>query len=301
MAWVWNRTGGWVCLAGMLVLLRAGKAGGAEDTNTFDVSYSQYSLSPERMEFSQELGKRFLQSVVTSDDMVFDRFASPSARWSWNRREDRMGYNAIGQFNSDGARLFGNIGLDSLRMAAISALPVEIWQDDWEGWLANSVVNSIGNPEEEHVELTSVSYSAMRNSWERTGGNSGIRWGFRPWRTNPYIYFLAHAGRLGNRPLLTFEGRAGYSLFDSMKVECRLTLQLTERWRVASGASLDPSKAGSSDARATHFAVSLERIIPTLEAATDSVFYIGFRSGVNGATVNPRHESLLIAGLSRRW
>ena len=40
------------------------------------------------------------------------------------------------------------------------------------------------------------------------------------------VYLLAHAGRWDGRPLITFEGRAGYTLMGSTHIEGRLTLPL---------------------------------------------------------------------------
>ena len=198
--------------------------------------------------------------------------------------------------------MFATIGLDSLRTAAIAVLPVDWWEEYWERKLANFIVGSIGNPQEEHIEIRSLSYSAVRSSWERANENAGIQWGVRPWRTSPYLYFLAHAGRLDGRRLITFEGRAGYTLFGSAtRIEGRLTLQLPASFRIAGSGSFDPGRIGSGDPGATHFAVTLERVIGSGGPNPEGVFYVGFRSGVNGNSSNPRQENLIVAGLSRRW
>src|SRR5207253_605645 len=121
--------------------------------------------------------------------------------------------------NAAGANLFAKIGLDSLRTAAIEALPLEFWQDHWLGWLGDFINGTIGNPEEEQIRLDSISYSAVRASWESNNKNSGFQWGLRPWSRSPYLYLLAQAGHYDSRPLLAFETRAGYTLFGAPRIE----------------------------------------------------------------------------------
>ena len=149
--------------------------------------------------------------------------------------------------------------------------------------------------------MTSISYSAVRSSWEAGNRNSGIQWGVRPSRTNPYLYFLAHAGRLDGRPLITFEGRAGYTMFGSSQVEGRLTLQLPASCRIAGGMSVDPGRVGSHNPDATHIGVTLERTVRLGKLIPDAVFYLGFRSGGNRGPSTMRQENLIVAGLSTRW
>ncbi len=111
----------------------------------------------------------------SSDSIVFDRLSSPSSRLGRERRQNRFGYASLDTFNSDGANTFATMGLDSLRTAAIEVLPFDRWQDSWLGRLAPLIAGTIGNPQEEHIEVTSISYSAIRSSWERENANGGIQ------------------------------------------------------------------------------------------------------------------------------
>src|SRR2546430_10455432 len=72
--------------------------------------------------------------------------------------------SSLERFNTAGASLFSKIGLDSLRTAAIEALPLDLWQDHWLGWLGNLITGTIGNPRsEEHTsELQSQSNLVCR-------------------------------------------------------------------------------------------------------------------------------------------
>jgi hypothetical protein len=177
-------------------------------------------------------------------------------------------------------------------------LPLDHWADFWQGHILNFIANAIGNPEEQHIGLMSSSYSAVRSSWEVANEGAGLTWGLRPWGSSPYLYFLAQAGHLDGRSLVTLEGRAQYTVLGSTKLEGRLTFQLPASFRLAAGTSIDPSCIGSHVADAyPHIAVTLERAL----RASHGVFFLGFRSGVRDNSSNPRTENLFIAGLSKSW
>jgi len=277
------------------------QAASTDRTNQAVISYPPLFPILEPAERSDVLSERFFQEVMASDSIVFDRFAGPSSRLAWERRQDSFGYGGLDRFNSSGASMFATIGLDSLRTAAIEVLPFDRWQDYWLGRLTHFITGTIGNPQEEHIEVTSISYSAVRSSWEKENEKGGIQWGLRPWRTTPYVYLLAHAGRWDGRPLITFEGRAGYTLMGSTHIEGRLTLPLPASFRIAGAGSVDPGRPGSRDAGMPHLGITLERVVRSRSLRPDGVFFVGFRSGVNGGGSNPRQENLIVAGLSTAW
>jgi hypothetical protein len=270
-------------------------------TNEAVIEFVPHAVNLESRSRSEILVDRFFQEAVDSDSIVFDRITGPSSRLSWARKQDLRGYESIEQFNNQGQKMFANIAADSLRTAATAALPLDLWEDRWEGWLAGLVNGAIGNTAEEHVEITSISYSAVRSSWEKSNERGGFKWGLRPWRTNPYLYFLAHAGRFENRPLFTFEGRGGYSLFGSPKLQARVTLQLPSSFRLAGGASVDPFRLAANEPGATHFGLTLERVWRSNGSVPDSVFYIGFRSGRSDSASEPQIDNQVLAGFARRW
>jgi hypothetical protein len=276
-------------------------AASTSKTNDAVIEFVAPSINLESQNRSEILVDRFFQETVGSDSIVFDRITGPSSRLSWARKQDIHGYESIEQFNKQGQKMFVNIASDSLRTAATAALPLDLWEDRWKGWLAGLVNGAIGNPAEEHVEMTSISYSAVRSSWESSNERGGFKWGLRPWRTNPYLYFLAHAGRFENRPLITFEGRGGYSLFGSPKLQARVTLQLPSSFRLAGGASVDPFRLAANESGATHFGLTLERVWRSNNSVPDSVFYIGFRSGRSDSSSDPLIDNQVLAGFAKRW
>jgi len=270
-------------------------------TNQAAVSYNYSSpfLDVENPDPMEVLRRRFFKEVAASDDTVFDRFLGPSALMAWSRDENLFGYGSVERFNAAGVSLFTKIGMDSLRTAATEALPFDLWEDHWLGWLGDFVGGTIGNPAEERFQLTSISYSAVRSSWEGSK-NSTIQWGLRPWRRNPYVYVFAQAGHFDSRPLLTFESRAGYTLLGASRLESRLAVQLPFSFRFAGSGTVNPARMNSNDPTAANFVITLERLIGS-QLHPDSLFYIGFRSGVHGGVGGPRHENMIVLGFSKPW
>ena len=268
-------------------------------TNEAAISYTSSSVLVENRLEMDVLKEHFIDEVGTSEDVVFDRVFGPAAELAWVRRLNTLHYGAVERFNSEGANLFSRIGVDSLRDAAVEAFPTDFWTDHWLGWFANLVSGTIGNSEEERIQLTSVSYSAVRSAWERSG-TATFQWGLRPWNTTPYVYFLLQAGHFEGKPLLTLESRAGYTIMGSSKVETRLTLALPASCRIAASASMDPGRVNSGDAGSRFFGVTLERLIGERDSNPTSLFYVGFRAGIRDVSSNPRHENMIVAGLFRK-
>jgi len=271
---------------------------GEGQTNEAVISYTSPSILMESHPDLDVFRQSLINELATSEDIVFDRVLGPAAQLSWARRQNNLGYGSLDRFNSDGASLFTRIGVDSLRNAAVESFPTEFWQEHWLGWFGNLINGTLGNSEEERVQLTTVSYSAVRSSWEKSGKSSSIQWGLRPWNTSPYIYFLVQAGHFERRPVLTLESRAGYTLFGSSKVEARLTLELPASFRIAASASMDPGKVNTMEPGSKFVGVTLERLIGG--ANPSALFYLGFRSGIRDTSTNPRHENMIMAGLFKR-
>jgi len=274
----------------------------AGQTNKQMVQFSlQVPVTLENANAIDVLVDRLSHEVVANDRIVFDRISGPSAQLAWIRAENRSGYAAHDGYGSVGRDLFTTIGTDSLRIAAVEALPLDIWQDSWLHWLGHLITGAIGDPEEEHLALVSSSYSAVRSSWEASFKETHIQWGIRPWRSYPYVYVLARAGRIEGQPLLTLEGRAGYKMFDAPRIETRLTVQLPASFRIAGGVAFDPSRVGQTQPGGAEFAVTVEKVLRPHSPYSDAIFFAGFRSGVNTTFSTPRRESAFLAGVFRGW
>ena len=288
----------------VLLLNVLGVSLGAEstaNTNKIALTYLPPPVTLESTVRSEVFTRRLFEEIMDSSSIVFDRFTGPASRLGWARKEDRLGYGSIEEYNMDGARLFSTIGLDSLRTAATEALPPAQWPDQWEARFGDLLTGTLGNPQEEHFPLTSGNYSAVRSSWERDSEKAGVQWGLRPWRTSPYFYFLAQAGRLEGQRLVIFETRARYTLLGASRIEARLSLQLPGAFRLAGSGSVDPARFGTSDPSATQIGFTLERVVPSRTSGVPAVFYVGFRSGVTDQSSNPRTEHLVVMGLAKAW
>ena len=115
---------------------------------------------------TEAVTENFSAGLLKSDSFEFDRFQGPASQLNWVRRFNAQGYNAIERFNSSGARMFQSLASDSLRDATAAALPSEYWEDVWTGLLGKSIAGTIGDAEEERLDYTSISYSALRRSWK---------------------------------------------------------------------------------------------------------------------------------------
>lgn len=289
-----------VSLMGFMVAASNAHAADAPINSRLELTYSGpfvLTENPNRMELLRET---FLTEVLTSDDVAFDRFFGPASRMGWTRTSELFGYQSLDRFNAAGASMFAKIGLDSLRSAAIEALPLESWQDHWLGGLGDFINGTLGNPEEEHIQLSSLAYSAVRSSWETERRSARIQWGLRPWSDTPYLYFLVQAGHYESKPLLTLETRAGYTLFGASKLESRLALQLPASFRIAGSASAYPSRLNGGEPGASNFGLTLERFVGS-RLKPESLFYVGFRSGVRADAAGSRHENFIACGFIKRW
>jgi hypothetical protein len=293
---------GWLVVFALSPFASLAAGTGPGQTNEANLIYLPAWVDFQPPPPTEVLVDNFSAQVLTSDSFAFDHFFGPASRLSWLRRFNAQGYRAIEKVNSAAAGMFESIGADSLRDAVAVALPGEYWQDQWTGWLGESLAGTIGDAEEEHVDYTSISYSALRSTWESSHGGAGFSWGFRPWRTNPYLYLLAHAGHFEQRPLLTLEGRSGYSLFGSTKLEGRLSLALPAAFQLSAAGSLDPARMHMHEHSTARFALTLERVLHLSgRAVPDAVFFLGFRAGQTSVLGEMRQESMALIGLCQTW
>src|SRR5438477_11261801 len=99
-----------VCAASFSV-----QASNVTETNQEAAFYVSPWLLLEGGKQIEVLNDRFTAEVMTSDSIVFDRFAGPSSQLSWVRRQYRLGYASLDNINSQGANMFASIGMDGLR------------------------------------------------------------------------------------------------------------------------------------------------------------------------------------------
>ncbi|HSU53113.1 MAG TPA: hypothetical protein VLT36_03555 [Candidatus Dormibacteraeota bacterium] len=298
--------GQWPVLGFPLLWLGTFSSLSASPTAVTNDALLLYEL-PRAMEnspYGNAIRETAFQERLRTEVLIFDELSSPSAQVGLARRQSRLGYASLDRLNRKGASIFKGAALDTLRTVAVETLPLEMWEDHWTSWLANSVIGTIGNPEEERMNLMSISYSAVTSLWEDENNTGPVLWGVRPWRTNPYIYFFARVGHFEGRPLATFEGRAGYEFFGTGKVEARVSLALPAGFTLATAFAFNPASRGMYFSDVNAASVTLQHLVGYHSFARNTLFYLGFRSGMARPTANRatgRGENLLVAGLARAW
>ncbi|HWD92088.1 MAG TPA: hypothetical protein VG938_07035 [Verrucomicrobiae bacterium] len=247
-----------------------------------------------------------------SPDSVFTlslQSPRPQAAFFWQRFDDGFADNANDIF-SDALRplnviqwnldLRGKDFSDSFRRRAASQarsafyksieygtreaaveLPIMLWLDERDGWLADLLRGSIDDVDEEAVAPFGLTYESVEQSWWRRLANGGTHYGFRALRTSPYAY-VSRAITDGERTILSANLRYYYNHFADHRVELALAVPL------AYGMALDFGSAyefGGRDNRKAVFKL-------LKEFKGGGIAHVGFEA---------REHPALIAGISFAW
>jgi hypothetical protein len=89
--------------------------------------------------------------------------------------------------NSAARQAFTKSVLYGIRETTVD-LPVMVWLEERQDFFMGLLENSIGGVEEESVAPLSLSYQDTERSWWNSLAESGLRYGIRPFRTDPYAY-----------------------------------------------------------------------------------------------------------------
>ncbi len=274
-----------ICAVNVLSPLTAGYATETNDTAftrtlALDVSDAQLSSTPI---------KRYEQELLRNQGSIIDKFGPPSYL-EWTRRYNKEGYAIHDHINSQGASAVERIVGDSLRETSVALLPIQEWKT-----FGNLLLGSIGSTAEERTEAISASYSETEHSWrQQVEEDKVIRYGLRPWRSDPYGYFglrVGHWGGMENLPLFIFEGRVGYKFFNSGKIEGRLTLPLPHKFQLVGGIGTDPLRLGSQGPSPTVMSARLEYVFN--KSKKTRVMYLGAQSSAS--------ETLIASGFIFDW
>jgi len=98
-----------------------------------------------------------------------------------------------------------------LRTAAIEVLPFDALAGLLAGTVGHFITGTIGNPQEEHIEMTSISYSLSGHHGRRKMRR--VSNGLPPVEDHTYVYLLAHADD-------------GWAATDHLRGPCRYTLMV---------------------------------------------------------------------------
>ncbi len=181
------------------------------------------------------------------DDRVDELFADrlhPFNVMSWNME--------LADGNSDHVRERGastvshalsKSAVSGLREAAVD-LPIMLWLKERQGLLADFLRNSLDEVGEEEVAPLDVSYRLVERSWwQRLSESGDVRYGIRPFRTNPYA-FLSMGIRDGDTLLMLAHMRYHYDQFAEHLFEIALSLPLAHGFSIDLGTSYRLGREG---------------------------------------------------------
>jgi len=143
---------------------------------------------------------------------------------NWSFELADRGYDQFQERISSAARnAISKSVAHGFREAAVD-LPIMLWLEDRQDFLADFLRNSVGNVGEERVAPLDVSYRlAERSWWKGLSENEDVRFGIRPFSTSPYT-FLSRAIRDGDTLLLLAHVRYHYRNFADHRFEIALSL-----------------------------------------------------------------------------
>lgn len=105
-------------------------------------------------------------------------------------------------------------------------LPLMVWLEGQRNFLADFLLNSMGNVEETAVAPLDPAYRALERSWwQRLANNRNFSFGFRPFRTSPYA-FMSTSVWSGDSLLMLAHVRYHYRNFADHQFEVAISLPL---------------------------------------------------------------------------
>lgn len=110
------------------------------------------------------------------------------------------------------------------REAAVE-IPLMLWLEDHDGWLADLLRGSVDDVGEEAVSPFNLSYERVEQSWWRRLADGQTHYGFRPLRTSPYFY-VSRGITDGEHTILSANVRYYYDHFANHRVELALSVPL---------------------------------------------------------------------------
>lgn len=252
-------------------------------TSKIDIIYIPRNFTLEDPRPSGEIIHRFEQELGRNYDVIIDKLGPPSYL-TWMKKEQHPDYDYEREWSDVGKNVTIRFLGDSMAETAVALFPIEEWRyfgnQEWRNfWILMSglVLGSIGNTVETRSS-TSPEFSAADDSWWKRMKENGLRYGLRPWRKDPYIYAgsrIGHHGGSENLPVVIFEQRIGYRLFDAEILTTRLIFPLPHKFRIATSVSFDPLNLDGGDNR-FRFTMKIERNFGR-ESST-KILYLGARN-----------------------
>jgi len=111
-----------------------------------------------------------------------------------------------------------------IRDAAME-MPLMLWLDDYQSWLANLLRGSVDNTSEETVKPLDATHEGFAQARWRDEASRGTHYGIRPLRTSPYAY-ISQGISDGERTVLLAHLRYYYDRFARHRVEFAFSVPL---------------------------------------------------------------------------
>ncbi len=236
------------------------------------------SIEGERL--SMEADIRFFQEIERNEDAVMDRLGHPSILM-WARRTAHGGYQLQDMMDRAGRGAVVNLLGDSARETALSFLPLEEWTD-----FGAFLLDSFGNTVEERTATVSASYTATQYAWwQQLREEETIRYGIRPWRSDPYAFLGTKIGNWGQnglayrQPVMSLEMRVRYSFPLAGRLEAAMDFPLPESFRLSIGMSTRLIGRDSTNFRFSALSARLERALK--DSPKPTILYVGAKTSVD--------------------
>ena len=170
---------------------------------------------------------------------VFEDQFSPFNLSNWNTLWTGRDLNHLSDYNVGVARhAFSDAFRSSARDAVLELdLPVLEWLRNRQGFLADFLWNSLDSVEEQSVSPLDPSYRSVERSWwnEQSEGGS-LRYGVRPFSTDPYAY-LGWRIKHGEHVWLLGDARYYYRNFGDHCFELALSTPIVRGFSIELGTS----------------------------------------------------------------
>jgi len=268
-------------VAGVTIAVHAGNQSAELQYSVSANSVFTSSLEPTPN--ASTLPEHFKAAFDRSAADLFEDQLHPFRGMNWNLMlansdSERLREQSTGA----GYRALSKSVVYGLREATVD-LPILLWLEDRQEFLADFLRNSVDDVGEEAVEPFDLSSGVIERSWwNRLRNNGHVHYGIRPFRTDPYA-FLSTAIKHGDTVLLLAHLRYRYSHFSDHKCEFALSAPLAHRCLIDLGTSYQFGRQNQA-----------ERLVLKLvkELKSGGVLHVGFEV---------QERPVLIAGLTIPW
>jgi hypothetical protein len=168
---------------------------------------------------------------------VFEDQFSPFNFSNWNTLWTDRDFNHLSDYNASVARNAFSEAFRSSARDAVLDLPGLEWLRERQGFLADFLWNSLDSVEEQSVSPLSPSYLSVESSWWNEQSEGGpLRYGVRPFSTDPYAY-LGWRIKHGEHVWLLGDARYYYRNFGDHCFELALSTPIVRGFSIELGTS----------------------------------------------------------------